>query len=209
MAAFLPLLLRLPRRVANNPLSSALRIPTTISVTPCRFYTTPEPKKIVTSFLLRAGGYPSPSPAPASAPGPTKTYTQVLLLRRSPTSSPYPSLWAAVSGKIELSDANPRDAALREIYEETGLTKEELWLVRGEGSEPVEIRDERERDGRVGWRAWVFGWEVGGRNGEREVEEVELNEENVEARWVGLEEVEGMETVPDLNETLRRLLDEG
>lgn len=45
----------------------------------------------------------------------------VLALRRSPAKDASPGVWEAVSGRLE-PDEDPRAAAVREAFEETGLT---------------------------------------------------------------------------------------
>ena len=131
---------------------------------------------------------------------------RILLLKRSPTASPFPSLWAACSGRIEEADASPQSAALREIYEETSISKHHLDLLKA--GAPFEVSG-----GGKAWTVWSFLWKLRStseesRQGEFEGLQylVKLNEENVEARWVTWEEMAGMQTVPDLARTVGRLL---
>ena len=50
-----------------------------------------------------------------------------LMMKRSETRKFYPGVWGAVGGHVEPHEINePRAACLREIYEETGLTKDDL-----------------------------------------------------------------------------------
>lgn len=52
---------------------------------------------------------------------------KILLMQRSKTRKFAPGLWAGIGGHIEKNEMNtPEVACLREIYEETGLSKENL-----------------------------------------------------------------------------------
>lgn len=72
---------------------------------------------VVTAFVGRADG-------------------RILLLRRSEKVGSFQGHWAAVSGYLE--DPTPREQALREVREETGLSADDLTVVR-EGA-PVYAR---------------------------------------------------------------------
>jgi 8-oxo-dGTP diphosphatase len=51
----------------------------------------------------------------------------LLMMKRSPTRTLNPGMWAAVGGHLEPGEiSSPRNACLREIYEETGLQEEEI-----------------------------------------------------------------------------------
>jgi 8-oxo-dGTP diphosphatase len=51
-----------------------------------------------------------------------------LLMKRSPNRSIAPGLWSGVGGHIEPHELNdPKSACLREIYEETGIKKENIF----------------------------------------------------------------------------------
>lgn len=53
-----------------------------------------------------------------------------LLMKRSDTRTFYPGVWGAVGGHLEPPEINePRAACLREIYEETGLTEDDLTAL--------------------------------------------------------------------------------
>ena len=50
-----------------------------------------------------------------------------LMMKRSDTRQFYPGVWGAVGGHLEPGEINdPKEACLREIYEETGLTEADL-----------------------------------------------------------------------------------
>ncbi|WP_159881169.1 NUDIX domain-containing protein [Paenibacillus puerhi] len=58
-------------------------------------------------------------------------HEDLLMMKRSPTRTLSPGLWAAVGGHLEPHEINdPRSAVLREIHEETGLLEEHLDELR-------------------------------------------------------------------------------
>lgn len=132
--------------------------------------------EVVTCFLLRRGDG-----------GDT-----LLLLRRSDRVSTYQGLWASVSGYLE--SESPLKQAYREIEEEVGLHRSDLRLL-AQG-EPLIAVDET-IDTR--WTVHPFLFEV------LRPERVRLDWEHVESRWVTVEEMGGLETVPRLEEALGRV----
>ena len=160
--------------------------------------------EVVTCFLLRR----------------TEKGDEVLVLRRSERVGTYRGKWAGVSGYLE-PGASAVQQAEREMEEETGLSREDARLVRQ--GEPLEVVDPSASSGQappapVRWMVHPFLFEVvrgalpsarkarlktGLRAGE--TEEVRLDWEHVEARWVRPEEVRGLETVPGLAEALTRV----
>ncbi len=145
---------------------------------------------------------------------------RVLLLRRSGAVSPHPGRWSVCVGRIEPTDGSPREAATREILEELGAgVAARLRLVRT--GEPFDIVSGKDDDGFEydrgevrRWRTHPFVWDVrepsGKEEGDASAERVELvlGPEHQEARWVSLQEMDDMDTVPGLAATLRQMLDE-
>ena len=132
--------------------------------------------EVVTCFLLRRG----------------EGGDTLLLLRRSDRVSTYQGLWASVSGYLE--SESPLEQAYREIEEEVGLHRSDLRL-RTQG-EPLVAVDET-IDTR--WTVHPFLFEI------LRPERVRLDWEHVESRWVTVEEMGGLETVPRLEEALGRV----
>jgi 8-oxo-dGTP diphosphatase len=132
--------------------------------------------KVVTCFLLRRGGGED----------------EILLLRRSQQVGTYRGRWAGVSGYIEERD--PLAQAYTEIEEETGLTRENVQLLRT--GEPLEVVDaEAERR----WIVHPFLFGV------REPARIRADWEHTETRWIRPKEIFGYETVPQLAEALMRV----
>ncbi len=116
----------------------------------------------------------------------------LLLLRRSDRVSTYQGLWACVSGYLE--SESPLEQAYREIEEEVGLHRSDLRpLAQGK---PLVAVDET-IDTR--WTVHPFLFEI------LRPERLRLDWEHVESRWVTVEEMGGLETVPRLEEALGRV----
>ncbi|HEX8983625.1 MAG TPA: NUDIX pyrophosphatase [Ktedonobacterales bacterium] len=85
--------------------------------------TSQKPTEVVTSFLLRRD----------------RGRDEVLLAQRSDRVRTYRGHWGAISGYLE-PQTTPREQAYQEIREETGLSADDVTLLR-EG-EPLAFRDE-------------------------------------------------------------------
>ena len=115
----------------------------------------------------------------------------VLLLHRSPDVGSYAGLWGTVAGHVEADD--PRASALAEIAEETGLSEDDVSLVREGPSFPVEDVD---RDTR--WIVHPFLFETSTRD-------VTLNWETTDASWTSPTTLLRRDTVPELWTSYRRV----
>ncbi len=105
---------------------------------------------------------------------------KILLVKRGEDVGSYRGKWSAISGYLE--DNSPVEQAHREVLEETGLTAE--LLAQGQ---PLSVRYAD-----VIWEINPFLFEVESDN------EVELNWENTEYRWVSPEKIKELDTVPKL-----------
>jgi 8-oxo-dGTP pyrophosphatase MutT (NUDIX family) len=109
-----------------------------------------------------------------------------LMLKRAPARDVHAGKWEFASGKIE--DEQAREAALRELEEETGFLGE---VVRS--AEPVEVDTE---DG--DFLIHPFLVVVKGTR-------PQLSREHTRWKWVFAEDVTEMDTVPELEKDLRAL----
>lgn len=132
----------------------------------------PEIRNVVTAFLEHEG--------------------KVLLVRRSQSVGTYQGRWSGISGYLE---HDPLEQAFIEIREETGLSSDEVELVKQ--GEPLEIID-AEQNRR--WRVHPFLFHV------THPDAVRLDWENLELRWILPSEIDDYQTVPSLKETLTRCL---
>jgi len=115
---------------------------------------------------------------------------QILVLRRSQRVGTYRGKWGAVAGYVEDGET-PEQAARKEILEETGIADAELVRT----GRPYEFLDEG-----IGvlWVIHPFRFRVKSR-------EVRLDWEHDEARWIDPAELEGMDTVPHLADSWKRV----
>ena len=118
---------------------------------------------------------------------------KILVLKRSTKVGTYQGYWSGVSGYLERTD--PLDQAYTEISEEVGLSSDQVTLIRREA--PLEVVDQVQ--GRA-WRVYPFLFAV------REPEQIRLDWENTEMRWINPSELSRLQTVPGLAEVLQRVL---
>ena len=124
-------------------------------------------KKVVTSFIRHQG--------------------KILLLRRSEKVGSYKGRWAGVSGYLE--ESSPLAQALKELYEETGLTESQVELVKS--GRPLEVPD---RELGICWLVHPFLFETA------VPEKIRLDWEHVEMQWVEPVLLQQLPTVPKLAE---------
>jgi translation initiation factor 2B subunit (eIF-2B alpha/beta/delta family)/8-oxo-dGTP pyrophosphatase MutT (NUDIX family) len=114
----------------------------------------------------------------------------VLLLKRSDEVGSYPGQWGGVAGHAE---GAPDDAAVREIREETGLTEDDVALVRR--GDPFDVTDEALG---VEWRVHPYLFDATTR-------EVTTNWETERVEWVAPTAIRHSETVPALWDSYDRV----
>jgi ADP-ribose pyrophosphatase YjhB (NUDIX family) len=131
----------------------------------------PEERHVVTCFLESDG--------------------DILLLRRSQQVGTYQGRWAGVSGYVE---STPDEQALTEIAEETGLSGQQVRLLKR--GEPLAVEDDALG---IKWIVHPYLFHVGDRS------QVRTDWEHLEARWVSPASIGHFPTVPHLAETLARV----
>ena len=102
--------------------------------------------------------------------------------------------WSRISGIIE-NNEKPIDRAMIEIYEEIGIKKDEITLIKSE--EKIKILSPQYEN---------HEWEVFSYLFETKVEKIKLNWENSDFRWIGFNELKNYETVPSLERILINLI---
>jgi 8-oxo-dGTP pyrophosphatase MutT (NUDIX family) len=103
-------------------------------------------------------------------------------------------LWAGISGVIE-NDEVPLKRAKIEIYEEAGITEEEIKLIKA--AEEMRVNSPQYKNHE--WEIFPFLFEATNPT-------IKLNWENSDFRWIRIEELENYETVPSLQIVLFILL---
>ncbi|RDW84550.1 hypothetical protein BP6252_02140 [Coleophoma cylindrospora] len=140
-------------------------------------------RAIVSSFLCTS---------PQSSEGAT-----FALFKRSQDVSAYRGKWAVCSGSIETTDRNAKEAAQREVMEETQLRAADFTLL-AEG-EPYSLRDEALK---TEWRIHPFAWQLG----EGAASKIVLDREHTEFVFIKPGELSKFDHVENLELGLGRVL---
>lgn len=119
---------------------------------------------------------------------------KVLLLRRSNRVRTMRGKWSGVSGIIE-GNEKPLNRAKTEIFEEAGIAKSKIRLIRS--ADGIRIKSPQYRNHE--WVVSAFLFEADG-------PPVRLNWENSDYRWVKIAEMGKYETVPDLYRVMSCLI---
>ena len=119
---------------------------------------------------------------------------QILILKRSEKVRSMKGLWSGISGIIE-NNENPIDRAKIEIFEEVGIKEKEIRLVKK--LEKMRIQSQQYKNHE--WEIFPFLFETNNEN-------VELNWENSEFKWITPKELKNYQTVPSLEKILVNLL---
>jgi nicotinamide-nucleotide amidase len=117
---------------------------------------------------------------------------KILILKRSQKVGTYRDKWSAVSGYIE---REVLQQAYTEIQEETGLTANNLHLIKR--GEPVIMVDEGLK---IKWAIHPFLFHA------RTVNNLRIDWENIEIKWIKPEDMVKFDTVPGLVKVLNEVL---
>lgn len=119
---------------------------------------------------------------------------KILLLKRSDKVKTMKGLWAGISGIIE-GDEKPLARAKKEIFEEIGLTDNQIELLKT--SEQMQVVSPQYKN-----HQWlIFPFLFGAKN-----PTIKLNWENADYKWISVEEIKNYKTVPSLDKVLFNLL---
>ena len=124
-----------------------------------------------------------------------KDNDKVLILKRSNKVKSMKCLWAGVSGIIEKNDVTPLDRAKTEIFEETGINKNEIKLLKSIEQIKIESAQYRNHE----WNIFPFLFKA-------KNPKIKLNWENSDFSWIEPNEIKNYETVPELEKILFSLL---
>ncbi len=123
-----------------------------------------------------------------------KDNEKLLILKRSDKVKSMKGLWAGISGIIEKNEV-PLKRARIEIFEEVGITEDEITLVKS--AEEMRINSPQYKNHE--WQIFPFLFEANNPI-------IKLNWENSEFKWINVEELEKYDTVPSLQKVLFNLL---
>jgi len=121
---------------------------------------------------------------------------EILLLKRSEDVGTYQELWGGVAGFIEENE-EPRQTALKEIKEETGIEKNELLLLKQEDA--IRFTDLYENK-LYEWIVYAFLFHIDDR------EKVQIDWEHTEFRWIKPSQLNEFDTVPRFKEIVIKIL---
>ena len=124
-----------------------------------------------------------------------KNDDQILILKRSDKVKSMRTLWAGISGIIEKDDLSPLSRAEIEIFEETGISKEQINLLKE--SQQMKIVSVQYKNHE--WNIFPFLFKV-------KNPEIKLNWENSEFEWIKPSNIVNYKTVPSLDKILFNLL---
>ena len=116
---------------------------------------------------------------------------EILILQRSDLVGSYQGSWAGVSGYVETT---PDEQTLVEIAEETGLSGDDIELIRK--GEPLSTEDDELG---VRWVVHPYLFHISDRD------KVRIDWEHKKARWIKSEDMVNYHTVPKLREALARV----
>ena len=123
-----------------------------------------------------------------------KNKEQILILKRSQNVKSMKGLWGGVSGVIE-NNENPLQRAKIEIFEEVGITEDDINLLKS--ANPIDVispqYDNQE------WHIFPFLFQTN-------VSKINLNWENSDFEWIETNELKKFETVPSLDKVLKTLI---
>ncbi|KYK36101.1 MAG: NUDIX domain-containing protein [Theionarchaea archaeon] len=114
---------------------------------------------------------------------------KILIVKRGNRVNTFIGKWSGISGRMERT---PLESVLREIEEETGIPQEKVALIK-EGN-PICAKGEN-----LEFKVYPFLFEV-------EEENIKLNWENIEYRWITPEKIRKYKTVPKLREVIEEVL---
>jgi len=123
-----------------------------------------------------------------------KDNEKILLLKRSSKVKSMKCLWAGISGILEKNET-PLSRAKIEIFEETGIKKEQIELVNAAKQMKVLSPQYKNHE----WNIFPFLFKI-------ENPYVKLNWENSEFKWIEPIQLINYKTVPDLDKILSNLL---
>jgi 8-oxo-dGTP diphosphatase len=119
---------------------------------------------------------------------------KVLILKRSDKVGSYREKWAGISGYVE-DGKTPFEQVMTEIEEETGLSKDDIKLIKQ--GKPIIVEDPAMAND---WRIYPFLFGCDDRN------KLNIDWEHTESRWIEPDEIVDYETVPSLYEVLKALI---
>ncbi|UCF49154.1 MAG: NUDIX pyrophosphatase [Thermoplasmatales archaeon] len=121
---------------------------------------------------------------------------KILILKRSDKVKTYKGQWGGVAGYVEKNE-KPFDTAIKEIFEEVGLMKEDVKLIKK--LDPIFITDYYEQE-KYEWKIFVFLFKT------KKESKIRIDWEHSEYRWITPSEIINYNTVPHLKDVIKKLI---
>ena len=119
---------------------------------------------------------------------------KILILKRSEKVKSMKGLWSGISGVIENSEM-PVERAKIEIFEEVGINQKDITLIKSNKEMCVESPQYKNHQ----WIIFPFFFKTDKNN-------IKLNWENSEFRWINIDQLKKFDTVPNLEKVLLSVL---
>ena len=123
-----------------------------------------------------------------------KNQDKILILKRSQDVKSMKGLWSGVSGVIEKNE-EPIKRARIEIFEELGISEKHVTLIKSNNELIVESPQYKNHQ----WLIFPFLFKT-------DKNEIKLNWENSEFKWIDVNQLKEFNTVPNLEKILLSLL---
>ena len=123
-----------------------------------------------------------------------KHNNKILILKRSQKVKSMKELWAGISGIIENNEL-PINRAKIEIFEEVGISEEHITLIKSTKEFTIESPQYKNQE----WIIFPFFFKT-------DTNDIKLNWENSDFRWIDAGQLKEFNTVPSLERILLSLL---
>ena len=123
-----------------------------------------------------------------------KHNNKILILKRSQKVKSMKELWAGISGIIENNEL-PINRAKIEIFEEVGISEEHITLIKSTKEFTIESPQYKNQE----WIIFPFFFKT-------DTNDIKLNWENSDFRWIDADQLKEFNTVPSLERILLSLL---
>ena len=119
---------------------------------------------------------------------------KILILKRSEKIRTMKGLWSGISGIIE-NNETPISRAKIEIFEEVGISEEYITLIKSTKEFTIESPQYKNQE----WIIFPFFFKT-------DTNDIKLNWENSDFRWIDADQLKEFNTVPSLEKILLTLL---
>jgi len=119
---------------------------------------------------------------------------KILILKRSEKIRTMKGLWSGISGIIE-NNETPISRAKIEIFEEVGISEEHITLIKSTKEFTVDTPQYKNQE----WIIFPFFFKT-------DTNDIKLNWENSDFRWIDVGQIKEFNTVPSLERILLSLL---